>query len=394
MAKEGIRQRPRAGGGTSFQAVWRDAAGKQRTKTFRSEREAVAFRNERLVEARQGVVPADAKMTFATLCQRFLEVYAPPKQATWLLREKAIRLHLIPAFGAMKLAAIDGQVIDRWFARVRREPTVCHGRPSATPRAKQIASAETVRSWGATLQIVLGQAVKWRLIPRNPYDDATPPPLPEKTVPPHWGEAEAATFFAHDPDHVDWPLWVVLATCQLRISEALALRWSDVDWGAGVLRIERGLSRTKGERFAEASPKTRSSRRAITLPAETLEALKLHQERQNERRRLLGGLWRGHVPGWIFDNGEGVRLHQESARLRFERAMVAAGVPRIHFHGLRHTGATSMARAGMSSKVLALRLGHSSSQITEQVYAHFKPEDQAPHADAFAGRIIAGRATG
>jgi integrase len=236
--------------------------------------------------------------------------------------------------------------------------------------------------------MVLRQAVKWRLIPRNPLEDASVPPAPEPKVPAHWREEEAAAFFAHDPEHEDWPLWVVLALCQLRIGEALVLRWGDVDLDRGVLRVERGLSVAKDGGKIETSPKSPSSRRSVTVPPEALAALRLQRERQDGRRRLLGSQWRGEVPGYVFDDGYGGRQGGQMARKRFDRAQRAAGVPRITCHSLRHTGATALARAGMPVRVLQDRRGHASPVITQMVYSHHLVQDQAPHADAFASRII------
>jgi integrase len=95
------------------------------------------------------------------------------------------------------------------------------------------------------------------------------------------------------------------------------------------------------------------------------------------------------VTGWVFDNGSGERLHVESFRHRFERAMQDAGVPRLTPHGLRHTGATALARAGVSPKTLAARLGHSSVSVTFDLNAHALVEDQRDAAEAFATRLDA-----
>jgi integrase len=125
----------------------------------------------------------------------------------------------------------------------------------------------------------------------------------------------------------------------------------------------------------------------VTVPPVTLAALKAHKTAQDDRRRAWGAQWAGHVPGWVFDNGAGVRLHQESMRARFQRAMDAAGVRRISLHSLRHTGATGLSRAGISPETLKKRLGHSSVSTTLDLYAHSQIDDQAVMADVFADRV-------
>lgn len=373
MARGTIREVQRKYG-TGYQVVYRapDATGtiKQFTKQFRRKAEAERFLARALTDASNGLAPANPKVTVAEFLQQWLAVYDPPKQSTWLMRDQAVRLHLAPAFGSLKLSALDTFAIDQFFAR-----------------SKATHASSTLQGWRATLNIALRQAVRWRIIATNPLDRSKPITVP-KVAPKFWTLEQATHFFTVHADHPDRALWIVLATCQLRISEALALRWTDIDWTRWHLRIERGLSKTKDDRFTESAPKTKTSRRTVTLPPETLDALRHQKVDQDDRRRQWGLGWQGHVPGWVFDNGRGIRLHQETMRDRFNKAMDQAGVPRITPHGLRHTGATGMARAGVAPEVLSKRLGHSSVATTLDLYAHSLIEDQAVPADAFAGSIL------
>jgi integrase len=60
------------------------------------------------------------------------------------------------------------------------------------------------------------------MIATNPLENSKPITVP-KVIPDHWTPEETAVFLAKHPDHPDRALWLVLVTCQLRISEALAL---------------------------------------------------------------------------------------------------------------------------------------------------------------------------
>jgi integrase len=56
--------------------------------------------------------------------------------------------------------------------------------------------------------------------------------------------------------------------------------------------------------------------------------------------------------------------------------LAAAGVPRITFHGLRHTSATLLLKAGVAPHVVQQRLGHKRIEITLGIYAHALPSMQ------------------
>ena len=80
----------------------------------------------------------------------------------------------------------------------------------------------------------------------------------------------------------------------LRRSEALALRWDDVDSAAGTLRIDEGLvAVSKGAVWTEA--KNARSRRVIPLDDETLRTLARHRRREQAEERLLAGARRGRT---------------------------------------------------------------------------------------------------
>lgn len=168
-------------------------------------------------------------------------------------------------------------------------------------------------------------------------------------------------------------LYLTAAMTGLRQGELIALRWRDVDWSAGVVRVRR--TRTRGQL---GTPKSRRSSRAVPM-----------------NDRLAGELER-HFQRSAFQTDDDLPFaHPETGnpydpskmRSRFKAALKAAGITRpVRLHDLRHTFGTHMARAGVPMRVLQEWLGHRSSQTTE-IYA-----DYAPHSHerrwaevAFAG---------
>jgi integrase len=124
-------------------------------------------------------------------------------------------------------------------------------------------------------------------------------------------------------------------------------------------------------------PKTVRSRRTVTLPALTVEALKEHRAAQAEERLRLGL----GKPELVFAHADGSSFDPDSITKAFDRLAKAAGVRRITFHGLRHTHISHQLMDGVHIKIVSERAGHASISTTLAVYAAFIPN---MHADAAA----------
>ena len=88
--------------------------------------------------------------------------------------------------------------------------------------------------------------------------------------------------------------WTVALAVGLRQSEALALRWSDVDLDNGTLSVRRGLHRVSGRGLIYEEPKADRSRRNLALPTPLVQALRAHRAAQLEERIAAGSLWEDH----------------------------------------------------------------------------------------------------
>jgi len=126
----------------------------------------------------------------------------------------------------------------------------------------------------------------------------------------------------------------------MRRGELLGLKWSDVDLKNATVSIRRTLVRTgNGKRVTLGEPKTRKSRRTISLTTRALEALKAHRKRQLEEMLKFAGLWEDH--GLVFTTQTGTLINPSNLRQRsFAPLLKKAELPHIRFHDLRHTCAT------------------------------------------------------
>lgn len=180
-------------------------------------------------------------------------------------------------------------------------------------------------------------------------------------------------------------LWSLLANSGLRPSEALGLKWSDV--GSDRVRVAQVLVMgLKGGGWTLTEPKTRGSRRTVTLPALTMNALAWHRTRQEAEKLAAGDQYKD--AGFVFAGQLGQPLDLKNTTSRHFRPLLArANVPTIRVYDLRHTHATLMLSAGVPVKVVSERLGHASAVMTLNVYAVLsgQQEDAVSRLQAYMG---------
>jgi integrase len=238
-------------------------------------------------------------------------------------------------------------------------------------KAGQALSAQTVLHVHRTLSQALSHAVKTGLLYKNPEDQVKPPRAPRREIA-ILSKAEVATVLkaaAEAAETLSLYLPVLVGvTTGMRRGEILGLRWSDVDLKEGRLTVNQSLERLAGKTTLK-PPKTSGSRRSITLPAITVEALAQHRTRQAR----IG-------PNELVFSHDGMPWDPDSLTKAFDRLIANAGVRRITFHGLRHTHISHQLMDGVHVKVVSERAGHASVSTTLSVYAAFIPNMQSEAA--------------
>jgi integrase len=155
----------------------------------------------------------------------------------------------------------------------------------------------------------------------------------------------------------------------LRKGELLGLRWSDLDLDAGGLQVSVALQRVDGKPTL-VEPKTKTSQRAVTLPAIVVQALRAHRARQ-AADRLAAHEW-GDM-GLVFCTHQGRPLNDRNLSRDFYGLLDLAGLPRIRFHDLRHSCASLLLLQGVPARVVMEVLGHSQIALTMNTYSHVMP---------------------
>ena len=113
---------------------------------------------------------------------------------------------------------------------------------------------------------------------------------------------------------------------------------------------------------------------SIVLPEYILDLLKQHKKQQAVERFKAGGAWK--VPDAVFTNSTGNYLIGANLNVKLKRICEKAGLPGIHLHSLRHTHASLLINSNVAARVIADRLGHSTTKTTLDTYSHVFAESE------------------
>ncbi|MCA1832114.1 MAG: site-specific integrase, partial [Actinobacteria bacterium] len=234
---------------------------------------------------------------------------------------------------------------------------------------------------------VLGKAfrdgVRMKRLTHNPVGDVEPPTLTrhEYSV---WGPAQVRKFLEHVRDDRLYAAWRIFAMVGPRRGEVAGLQWSGVDFERGTLRISQTM--TLADNKIITKPRTKTGRpRIVSLDTDTVAGLRAWGKRQKEERLRAGEAWQD--TGRVFTWEDGSVVNPERWSDWFSQHARDARLPRIRLHDLRHSAATAMLAAGLPTKLVSDRLGHSNTATTTDIYQHATQELQAHTAAAIAAII-------
>jgi integrase len=351
---------------------------------FPSRTAAAAELRRRLSDVDKGVHVEPGKGTFGDY---ITDSYLPSvrlKPSTESSYRKNLRLHVLPHIGSVPLRSLTGQRLTALYRKLETEGRA-DGAGGLSPR--------TVRYVHTIVRKALSEAVENGLIATNPADKAKPPSSSQAKAPElrYWTPAQLKRFLAWSEQDGDdlFVAWQLLSGTGARRGEVLALKWGDIDLGAGTVAIRRNAVVVKtfgaGERIEIGSPKNDRAR-LVNIDSRTVAALKAHRSLLAELDLRLARDDALVLPA----RDGGVRHPERFSRTfgyRLNRARKHLGVdapPVIRLHDLRHTHATALLLAGVHPKVVQERLGHSTIGITLDVYSHVVPALGKDAADLFA----------
>ena len=171
-----------------------------------------------------------------------------------------------------------------------------------------------------------------------------------------------------------FPLVHLMSYTGLRQGEALALKWSDIDFENKKITVNKTAVRIKEKQTLQ-TPKTKNSKRIISIDSATLSILKSWKKDQIKIYFKNGKHFEGDE-NFIFTNQRGDWVHIHNFIRYFKRFIADHKLKPITPHGLRHTHASLLFSAGVEPKNISDRLGHSTIKITLDLYTHITEEQR------------------
>lgn len=350
-----------------------DGTPQQVSRTVHAANKTAALRQLRqfVTEIDSGkIVPgAGPRSTVEVVLNKWLDHLATTGKAQTTLETYRLLVdkHLIPALGHLELRSVGPYELDAYYL-------ACSAKGTA-PR--------TIRLRHFILSAAFTQAVKWGWIDKNPAAYATPPRVPRgiKFIP---EVAQVRALLDGAGDDEDLKTAVALASLTgARRGELCGLRWSDVDWVAGTLLIERQRVPVKGGQ--RTAPLKHGERRTVHLGPLGMEVLRLYKATTGERARGFGiePDWQG----WLLsaDCGRTPTRAQTLSEAITDLGK-RVGVP-VTTHAFRRFAATQMVGAGVDVRTAAGRLGHTPEMLL-RVYAGFLPRLDQQAAVTLGGLVL------
>ena len=294
---------------------------------------------------------------------------------------------ILPQLGDLPLTDLTPARLTDWLYNLRKEPRKSTRLPDdklKRPRrqgeqlitdaqAAKPLSAKTAQNYLGCVKTMLAAAVRVGLLEYNPADRVQGPKRRKKkkaTLP----EAEVIALLQLIITEAETPLKlaVLLAMlCSLRLGEVGALKYSDIDWDAGTITVDRSLKYTPADGAFISEPKTDAGDRVITLPPSMVRILRDAMWDDGMEAQDLPDKWKGAF--WIVHSRHGARVNKDTPSKWFRKFADDHGFQGLTFHGLRHVHASMLLQHRVDLQSVSVRMGHSDPSVTLRAYADAMP---------------------
>ncbi|MGK9479723.1 tyrosine-type recombinase/integrase [Melissococcus plutonius] len=355
--------------------------GKKRYTTkrgFRTQKEAkIALARLEMKIEKNGLTELARKVeTFSEIYNLWYEQYKNTvKQSTLFVQKNAIDKHILPRFGALSLDKITvvycQKQVNDWFNYYQKYSNLI----------------------GLTSRII-DYGIKLGQISTNPMQQVI---RPKKSTSidqvayhsPFYDKKELETFLAllkRQEDIQIYTMFRILSFTGLRKGELQGLRWKDIDFEKNILSVNQTLAKNEFGKEIFQTPKTKHSRRTLSLDKKTVSIIKLWKKEQ-QKRYLKLGINTLEPEQLIFTDINNKHIYLDYLNNFLKTFLRNNNLKKITIHGFRHTHCSLLFEAGASIKEVQERLGHTDIKTTMDIYTHVTEKAKEETADKFAAYL-------
>lgn len=299
-----------------------------------------------------------SRKTFSEVAEDYLAERASLKYSTLRGYREVLKNYLLPTFGKMELSDITEEDVARFQADV----------------SKNVSAVRTNNIMGL-LRYIMKVCLRRKLIAENPTVGVRPLTEKQPDIDPLTKEELDLALSKIVPHYR--PLFTCLAWTGARPNELFALRWKDIDFNRGEIRINKG--RVRG---SEDLPKTASSSRIVPM----LKIVRVALDEMKQERTA-------NLDGYVFTTKSGQPIDKHLDHV-WRSALRKAGLRHRPSYQLRHTFASLCLQNGVAPGWLANVLGHSTLQTTFKHYARYIKDTSRENEDRleqlFTGHLLTG----
>ena len=275
--------------------------------------------------------------------------------------------HMKPFFDKLGIAVkeLTGDEVNEYYAHLRAEGL----------------KGTTCQRHHSLLHIAFKSAMKRRVIPSNPVDQADRPKAVQ-FIGNYYNSEEIKQLLdctKEDPLHM---VLLITAYYGLRRSEVLGLKWDAIDFTEKTVSIKHKVLQEGKEVTGYDFMKTKSSYRTLPLIPMVEQALIEEHTRQKEMERVFGKSYCKKYLDYICVDALGELLKPNYVTDHFAVILKQNGLRKIRFHDLRHSCASLLLANGVQMKLIQEWLGHSDISTTSNIYTHVDSESKKMSARA------------
>ena len=377
-----IRQRPDGRWEARYSAGFDPGTGKQIQRSIygKTQKEVRQKLNQVTLEIDNGTYVAPSKLTLASWLNTWLKEYTGGvKPFTQKAYEDRVRLHIIPALGAVKLTDLTPPMVQRFINELSKDT-----------RKRAALAPKTVKNIHGVLHRALMQAERIGYLQSNPADHCALPRIVKPDIKTLEDEQIMEFMKIASKDRYGDLLMVDLFS-GLRQGEIIGLTWDCLDFSTGLLTVKHQLQRekkAKGKYYLTTLKNDKT--RTICLAPFVLELFQRRKEMQELEKIAAYDLWHEDIPGLIFETVTGGHLSHVTIRTHFKKVVSEMGIPEMRFHDLRHSFAVMSLQNGDNIKTVQENLGHHSASFTLDTYCHITEKmrhDSARRMEDFIQRL-------